>query len=138
MKKRTLLLTLGIAGMLALSFVSAHHAFAQTQTRDQSNGYVLCGTKANPKECGFSDLVALVQTILNDAIFIYLPAISTLVFAYAGFLMVTAGGDTKQVDKAKKIFTNVALGYLIIVASFLVIKVIFSTIFGSNYTSLIS
>ena len=49
-------------------------------------------------------------------------------FAYAGFELVTSGGETSKREKAKKIFTNVAFGLAIAVAAFLIVQTILSIV----------
>jgi hypothetical protein len=58
--------------------------------------------------------------------------IAAIMFAYAGFLMVTAGGEAAHArTKAKSIFTNAVIGLIIAVACWLIIKTILS-ILGFN------
>ena len=48
-------------------------------------------------------------------------------FAYAGFLLVTAGGEAAGArTKAKSIFTNAVIGLLLAVAAFLIVRTILS------------
>jgi hypothetical protein len=49
---------------------------------------------------------------------------SSLVFVYAGFLYITAQGDSSKVQRATKIFTNVAVGLFLAFIAFLLIEVI--------------
>ena len=61
----------------------------------------------------------IVDFILKDLV---LP-IAAIMFAYAGFLLITSGGEAAQArTKAKDIFTNTLLGLLIAMAAFLIIK----------------
>ncbi len=43
---------------------------------------------------------------------------------YASFTWVTAGGDTKNVEKAQKILTFSILGFVIVIVSFFAVKLI--------------
>lgn len=59
--------------------------------------------------------------IIGQLINIVLGFMGILLLAYllyAGFLWMTAGGDSKQVDKAKDMIRNAIIGLIIIVASF--------------------
>ena len=49
-------------------------------------------------------------------------------FAYAGFVLLTAGGDTSKLKKAKDVFTNVALGLVFAAAAWLIVHTILTTL----------
>jgi len=66
----------------------------------------------------------VIKFLLQD---IVLP-LAAIMFAYAGFELVTSGGSTEKKSKAKKIFTDVAIGLVIIVAAFLIIQTILSIV----------
>ena len=57
---------------------------------------------------------------------------------YAGFLWLTAAGDSKQVDKAKDILRNAVIGLLILAAAYAISTFVFSALKsvtqGSNGT----
>lgn len=79
--------------------------------------------------CTLSDLVGLVQTIINWIIMISAP-VAMVMFAYAGILMVTAGGNEGQIKKAQGIFKNVAIGFAIILSAWLIVYTIISAFLG--------
>src|SRR3989344_9417563 len=58
-------------------------------------------------QCGFNDILTLVNNIIIF-VFEYLAIpIAAIMFAYAGFLMITAGGEAGNArTKAKNIFLN--------------------------------
>ena len=88
------------------------------------------GKIANP--CNFNALMALVNKVINFILYSLVIPIAAIMFAYAGFLMVTAGEEIASArTKAKSIFTNVALGLILVAASWLIIKMILS-ILGYN------
>ena len=72
------------------------------------------------EQCGFDDLIQLIQNILTWLIIISIP-VSALLFAYAGFLYVTAAGDEGKVRKAHSVFKNVAIGFGIILAAWIIV-----------------
>ncbi len=78
-------------------------------------------------KCDFKALMTLINTVI-DYIFKYLAVpIAAIMFAYAGFLLVTAGGEAASArTKAKSIFTNAAIGLVIAAAAWLIIKTILS------------
>jgi hypothetical protein len=83
--------------------------------------------EAGDGECGLDDLVALVQRVINWIIMIFAP-IAMIMFAWAGVLMVTAGGNKGQIDRAKGIFTNVAIGLVIVLSAWLIVYTITTTL----------
>ena len=80
--------------------------------------------------CKVCDLAQLAQNILNDAIYMAV-FLSAILFAWAGFKYLTAiaGGDISQ---AKSMFTNVFIGLVIILASWLVVDVVMRTLVGAS------
>jgi hypothetical protein len=93
---------------------------------------VLCGTEANPAPCDFNALMALVNTVIHFILFYMVIPIAAIMSAYAGFLMVTAGGEAAGArTKAKSIFTNALIGLVIATAAWLIVKLILS-ILGYN------
>src|SRR3989344_3739247 len=88
-----------------------------------AGGLVPCdGTAANP--CDFNAFMALINKVIKFTLFDLALPIAAIMFAWAGFLMVTAGGSTERVGKAKRIFTNVAIGFIIAVIAFLIVRTI--------------
>lgn len=83
--------------------------------------------EATEDGCQLSDLVALVQRIINWIIMIFAP-IAMIMFAWAGVLMVTAGGNKGQIDRAKGIFTSVAIGLVIVLSAWLIVYTITTTL----------
>jgi len=76
------------------------------------------------------DLATLAQNILNDAIFIAV-FLSAVLFAWAGFIYLTNIANPGEVSRAKGMFANVAIGLVIILASWLVVDVIMRTLVGA-------
>jgi hypothetical protein len=83
--------------------------------------------------CNWNTLMALVNKVVNFILFSLALPIAAIMFAYAGFELLTAGGDVAKMTKAKKIFLNVALGLIIAAAAWLIVHTIL-TILG--YTGL--
>lgn len=87
-----------------------------------------CGEDPDTGQCiwGFKELMSLIYNVIRFILFKMVVPIAAIMFAYAGFLMVTSGGSVEQAGKARTIFTNVALGLIIAVIAFLVIKTLLS------------
>ena len=85
------------------------------------------GVIAHP--CDWTALMALVNNIINFIIYFMAIPIAAIMFAYAGFLLLTAGGEAAGArTKAKNIFTNAVIGLVIAVACWLIIKLILSVV----------
>ena len=92
-----------------------------------------CGTIDNPTPCGgsqgWNQLMTLINNVINFILFRLALPIAAIMFAYAGFELLTAGGDTSKMKKAKSIFLNVALGLVFAVAAWLIVDTVL-TILG--------
>ncbi|MBI5645053.1 hypothetical protein HY970_03060 [Candidatus Kaiserbacteria bacterium] len=66
------------------------------------------------------DIAQLAQNILNAGIYIAV-ILSAILFAWAGWNMLTAGGNSEQYTKGRKIFANVFIGLVIILVGWIVI-----------------
>jgi len=51
---------------------------------------------------------------------------------YAGFLWMTAGGDTKNVDKAKTMMTNTIIGLAIVLAAYVITDFVISKLLTAS------
>jgi len=88
-----------------------------------STSLVKCGTSTT-SPCGFNDIITLIKDVINF-IFVYMALpLAAIMFAYAGFELVTSGGSTEKKSKAKKIFLNVAIGLVLVAAAFLIVHTI--------------
>lgn len=90
---------------------------------------VPCATSTNTKACGFNDLMTLVNNIINFILFYMAIPIAAVMFAYAGFLLVTAGGEAAHArTEAKNIFTNAMIGLVLAAGCWLIIKTLLSIV----------
>lgn len=71
-------------------------------------------------DCTFSSIISLVENLVTDLVLIS-TLLAVIAFAYAGFLLMTSGGSDKKRDDAKTVFINVMIGYLWILAAWLLI-----------------
>lgn len=94
--------------------------------QEESKGLVPCATERNNKMCGFGDFMMLLNNII-DFIFKYLAfPISALMFAYAGFLMVTSAGSSESRTKAKNIFFDAVVGLVLAAGAWVIVKTLLS------------
>lgn len=90
-------------------------------------GLVKCGTTSTDP-CGFNDFLILINDVIKFVFKDLVLPIAAIMFAYAGFELVTSGGSTEKKSKAKSIFTNVAIGLIVAAAAFLIIQTILSIV----------
>ncbi len=93
-----------------------------------------------PEECNqdggcqsICDIVKLAQNVLNFGIFMAV-VLSAFLFAYAGWNMLTAGGNSEAYAKGKRVFGNVLIGLIIILAGWIIIDTLMKTFTGNGLT----
>lgn len=85
--------------------------------------------------CGWREFVSLGQRFINYLILLIIP-LATVTFAWAGFTILTAGGNAGQVQKGKEMFSKVAIGIAWALAAWLVINTILNALVGDGYSLL--
>ena len=130
MKKTFILL------LVALSLWSVSVNFAMASF-DWSNGLVQCGRTGSAQQqatgCDFTALINLVNTLIQYLIFIAMP-LAAIAFAYAGWIYLSAGGDTGKVKKAHQLFMSVGIGFALILSAWLIFKYIAVTFLSPYYS----
>lgn len=74
----------------------------------------------NPMTCNWCSFVATINNLIQFIITV-LVLCCVLIMMYAGFRMVTSGGDAGAAQEAKKLFTNVVIGFVIILAAWTIV-----------------
>ncbi len=86
---------------------------------------ISCGGKDQnglpQKDCDLGDLFNLMQSIIN-LVFIFAGLVVAAMFMYAGFLLITASGNSSQIQKAKNIFRRVVIGFIIMFLSYIIVR----------------
>lgn len=103
-------------GALLSSFIATETAFAQGSFTDKIRG----GLTSAARPSGLSetgDLYSLIGGVIN-VVLGFLGILLFALFIYAGFLWMTAGGNTEQVQKAKGLITNAIIGLIITASAF--------------------
>jgi hypothetical protein len=85
-----------------------------------NSGIVIC-----QENCGWDDLIILVNRIVNWLV-AFLSVIAVIVMVVAGFKMVTSGGNTSAWESAKSMFTNVVIGFILVLAAWLIVDTVLS------------
>lgn len=83
-------------------------------------------TYADP--CDFNAFMELINKVISFILFKMAIPIAAIMFAYAGFQLVTSGGSTEKRGIAKTVFTNAFLGLAIAVAAWLIVKTLLSVL----------
>ena len=84
----------------------------------------------NGVDCKCEHLVQLAQNIINGGIFLAI-FLSAILFAYAGWLYLS-NEAVGQKEKGRKLFSNVAIGLIIIMAAWLVVDTLVSSLLKDN------
>lgn len=93
-----------------------------------AGGLVPCD---GPK-CTICDIAELGQNIINYMVMIA-ASVAALLFAYAGILYITAGGDSGKISSAHQIFFNVFVGFMLILAAWLIVNLIMMGLLKEDY-----
>ena len=75
-------------------------------------------------DCGFSHLILMIAIIIEFLLINIAVPIAAMLFAYAGFLMMTAGGNEAKISQAKQIFGGVLWGLLIAVLAWVIVHTV--------------
>ncbi|MBI2048478.1 MAG: hypothetical protein HYT30_00930 [Parcubacteria group bacterium] len=92
---------------------------------DVSGSIVPCGNDGN--FCTLCDLVSLAQNLINIGIFIAIT-LSAVTFAVAGIKYMSAGGDPGKATDARKMFTKVVVGLVIILGAWVGVDTLMKTV----------
>lgn len=82
-------------------------------------------------DCTFDNLITLVKVVI-DQLIIYSTIITTGVLAYAGFKLMTSGGNPKAKEDAKAMLTKVVWGYVWILIAWVVVYTITNTLLNTS------
>lgn len=92
-----------------------------TQIAYAGGGLVTCD------RCKFQDAIKTAEGLVKWIIQIG-AVIGAVMFAYAGFLYMTAQGDTGKIGKAHAIFLSVIVGLVVMLAAWLLIELVVNTL----------
>ncbi|OHA19346.1 MAG: hypothetical protein A3C08_01510 [Candidatus Taylorbacteria bacterium RIFCSPHIGHO2_02_FULL_47_18] len=83
---------------------------------------VPCGNPGQ-EPCGFNHFLIGINNVINFLIMIG-GSIAAIVFAWAGILILTAGANESQVTKAKGMFWAVLKGFALMLAAWILVKMV--------------
>lgn len=73
--------------------------------------------------CGFKQLIEMFQTIITFLIYLS-PFVAAIGFGIAGFYYITDQGSGKNKEKAHEIFYWTLIGFIVILAAWLIVRTI--------------
>jgi hypothetical protein len=100
-------------------------AGAQFQLPDASSGGLGGGIS------GETSLTGLIFTIINIALALA-GLIAVLFLIIGGFRYITAGGNSDSSESAKKIILNAVIGIIVVILSFVVVRVVANTLTSTS------
>lgn len=113
--------------VFVLSLVLLGSVFVMWPAEVVAQGLVPCsGT-----DCDFCDVAEMTNGIIQW-LFGFLTVCAVLVFVYAGLKMVTSGGDPGALTYAKERLTYVIIGFLLMLASWLIVDTILKGLTGTG------
>lgn len=83
-------------------------------------------------DCGCEHLITLAQNLFNAGVYIAV-FLSAMLFAYAGWLYLSNEAIGAK-DQARKLFTNVAIGLVIILSAWLIVDTLMSQVLKNSVT----
>jgi len=85
--------------------------------------------------CDFKDFIALLKNAIDFGIYVA-PMIAAIIFAYGGFLYMTAGSNQGQTEKAKEVFRLTLIGLVFVFGAWLIVNTVLSTLTTSDFSIL--
>lgn len=110
---------------LAIFLVATSLAYAQTPQSPARAGLIPCGVGVTQggfisSRCQACDLVALAQNVVNFLIYIA-AFVAALMFAWAGWLFMSARGSEENISRARSIFGDILFGFVWMLAAWLIV-----------------
>lgn len=87
------------------------------------------------RDCDFEALIELVRVLIHDMVLLS-TLLAVGVFIYAGFILLTSGGDPGAMRDAKKMLWKVVIGYMVILSAWLIVYTITNVLVHDNYSLL--
>jgi putative copper export protein len=78
-------------------------------------------------DCNFAKFMEFLRSLITFLIYLSIP-LAAVSFAYAGFLLISSGGSEEKKNKAKSVFTKTAIGFIFILAAWLIVYAITSVL----------
>lgn len=85
-----------------------------------AQGFIQCGYE---RMCNACDVITTTNTIINW-LFGILAMLAVISLVVAGFRLVVSGGNVSAWKQAKQMFTNVIIGFVIVLSAWLIVDTI--------------
>ena len=129
---------------VAILFMFCAPTFAFAVEKEDGGGLIPCGLtnkelKKDPATgqvtggqinvpCTFDHVLVLINNVVNFLLFKLAVPLAAIVFVYAGVQLITSGGSSEGMQKAKAIFTSTAMGLILAVAAWLIIHTLLTIV----------
>ena len=87
--------------------------------------------------CGFKEFMQLIQNVINFLMFDIASPLAAIAFAWAGIIMLTAGGSTEKIKQAKEVFWWVFIGFVVALSGWLVVSTLMGALLGGETASFV-
>lgn len=93
----------------------------------------ICNTVVNSSggycdPCDFNNVMNIINKVISYLLVVLATPLFALIIIYTGWLYLSSGGSSENVTKAKHIFKNALIGYVIALAAWLIVKTILSAL----------
>jgi len=95
----------------------------QTSKTSSPGGLIEC----NGPECNIYDFIDLIHNVINYVLGLGIALVS-ITFAYAGYLYMTAQGDSSKVQQAHQMLKKTLFGFIIAISAFLLVQLLVKTL----------
>lgn len=82
--------------------------------------------------CDFNALMTLFNRVISFIFYVSIP-LAAISFSYAGYLYLSAAGDTNKIEKAHEIFKTVLIGFIFIISAWLIVYTITHTLLSDEF-----
>lgn len=89
-------------------------------------------------ECGFDDILVLINNIVKFLMFSVAVPLAALGFMFVGGKMVLSSNKESAKTEAKESFTNIAIGFLMMLGAYVFIKTILFAFLNDRDANLMS
>lgn len=86
----------------------------------------------NGVDCDFNSLMTLINRVMNFIVYLSIP-LAAISISYAGYLYISAYGDTGKIQDAHKMFGKIIWGFVFVLAGWLIVYSIMSALLGPNF-----
>jgi hypothetical protein len=91
----------------------------------------------NGPNCDFNSVITLAIRIINF-LTVLSASLAAISFCYAGFLLITSGGDPGARKKAQEIFTKTAIGFAFVLGAWVIVYTLVNTLTTGGGFNLLS